>query len=57
MLNMNSTHTLPKRLGSDVPSCGANTNDRLSLGHLKYKLALKISEGYKLHEPNVVLQK
>lgn len=56
VLSVNSTHALPKRLGSDVPSyCGVDTEDRLSLGHLKYELALKMSEGCQLHEPNVVL--
>lgn len=41
VLSVNSTHTLPRRLGSDVPSyCGTGTKDRLSLGTWKYELAL-----------------
>lgn len=56
VLNVNSTHTLPRRLGSDVPSyCGIDTKDRLSLGPWKYELALQMSEGCKLHERNAVL--
>lgn len=54
VLGVNSTHTLPRRLGSHVPGyCGI---DRLSLGPWKYELALQVSEGCKLHEPNAVLK-
>lgn len=56
VFGVNSTHTLPRRLGSDVPSyCGIDTKDRLSLGPWERKLALQMSEGCKLHEPNAVL--
>lgn len=53
VLSVNSTHILPRRLGSDVPSYwGIDTKDRLSLGPWKYDLALQVFGGCKLHEPN-----
>lgn len=55
VLSMTGTSS-PKMLSSDMPSyCGIDTKDRLSLGHLKYEHALKMSEGCKLHEHDVVL--
>lgn len=55
VLSMNSTYTLLRRLGSDVPSYyGIDTKDRLSLGPWKYELTLHVPEGCKLHEPNTV---
>lgn len=58
VLSMTSTCTLPEWWGSDVPIyCGMDTKDTLSPGHLKYELALKVSGGCTLQQPNLVLSK